>query len=215
VGLPILPHQTRIGITYENALHAKAQKEAPLNRHDALNLLHEYTQKEGLRKHALAVEAAMRAYARKYDADEDKWGIVGLLHDFDYEKYPTPDQHPEVGAKILTEKGYPDDVIYAIRAHADYLGLERKSLMDKTLFAVDELAGFITAVALVRPSKSIADVKVSSVKKKLKDKRFAQSVSRDDIREGAEDLGVPLDEHIAFVIEAMKGVATELGLEGK
>jgi putative nucleotidyltransferase with HDIG domain len=185
-----------------------------MNRDEALKLLCEYTQKDGLRKHALAVEAAMRAYARKFEGDEEKWGIVGLLHDFDYEKYPTPDQHPEVGAKILKEKGYPDDVIYAIRSHAEYLGLKRKSLMDKSLFAVDELVGFITAVALVRPNKNIAEVKVSSVKKKLKDKAFARSVNREDIREGTADLGVPLDEHIAFVIEAMKSVADRLGLAG-
>ena len=185
-----------------------------MNREDALKLLHEYTQKDGLIKHALAVEAGVRAYARKFREDEEKWGIVGLLHDFDYERYPSPDQHPIVGAKILKEKGYPDDVIYAIRSHADYLELERKSPMDKTLYAVDELAGFITAVALVRPNKNIAEVKVSSVKKKLKDKAFARTVNRDDIREGAEDLGVPLDEHIAFVIDAMKGIAIELGLDG-
>lgn len=185
-----------------------------MNRNNAQQLLYEYTQKDGLRKHALAVEAAMKAYAKRFGQDEEKWGIVGLLHDFDYEKYPTPDQHPEVGAKILRDKGYPDDVIYAIRSHANYLELERKGLMDKTLFAVDELVGLITAVTLVRPSKSIADVKVSSVKKKMKDKAFARSVSRDDIRDGAADLGIPLDEHIAFVIEAMKGIANALGLSG-
>ncbi len=185
-----------------------------MNRDDALKLLCEYTQKDGLRKHAFAVEVAMRTYAKKFGEDEDKWGIVGLLHDFDYEKYPTPDQHPEVGAKILKEKGYSNDVIYAIRSHADYLELERKSLMDKTLYAVDELVGFITAVALVRPNKNIAEVKVSSVKKKLKDKAFARSVNREGIREGAEGLSVPLDEHIAFVIDAMKGIANQLGLAG-
>ena len=185
-----------------------------MNRDDALKVLYEYTQKDGLRKHALAVEAAMRAYAKKFGEDEEKWGIVGLLHDFDYERYPTPDQHPEVGAKILKEKGYPDDVIYAIRSHADYLELDRKSLMDKTLYAVDELVGFITAVALVRPNKNIVEVKVSSVKKKFKDKAFARSVNREDIRKGADDLDIPLDEHIAFVIDAMKGIADELGLAG-
>lgn len=185
-----------------------------MNRGSALNLLHEYTRKDGLLKHGLAVEACMRAYARKWGEDEEKWGIVGLLHDFDYEMYPTPDQHPESGAKILREKGYPPDVIYAIRSHADYLGLERKSLMDKTLYAVDELAGFVTAVALVRPNREIAEVKVSSVKKKLKDKAFARSVNREDIYTGAENLGVPLEEHIAFVIDAMKGVSVELGLDG-
>lgn len=185
-----------------------------MNRDSALELLHEYTQKDGLIKHALSVEACMRAYARKWGEDEEKWGIVGLLHDFDYEMYPTPDQHPEVGAKILKEKGYPPDVIYAIRSHAEYLGLERKSLMDKTLYAVDELAGFVTAVALVRPSRKIAEVKVSSVQKKLKDKAFARAVNRKDIHEGAESLGVPLKEHITFVIDAMTGIAVELGLDG-
>ena len=185
-----------------------------MNREDALELLHEYTQKDGLIKHALAVEAGVQAYARKFGENQEKWGIVGLLHDFDYEKYPNPNQHPEVGAQILKEKGYPDDVIYAIRSHADYLELERKNLMDTTLYAIDELAGFITAVALVRPNKNIAEVKVSSVKKKLKDKAFARTVNRDDIREGAEALGVPLDEHIAFALDAMKGIAAELGLDG-
>ncbi len=184
------------------------------NRQEALELLHEYTQKQGLIKHALAVEAAMRAYARKFNDNEDKWAIVGLLHDFDYDKFPSPSQHPEVGARILKDRDYPDDIIYAIRSHADYLGLERKSLMDKTLFAVDELAGFITAVALVRPNKNIHDVKVSSVKKKLKDKAFARTVNRDDIRKGIEDLGLPLDGHISFVIDAMRGIAVELGLNG-
>jgi putative nucleotidyltransferase with HDIG domain len=185
-----------------------------MNRDSALELLHEYTQKDGLVKHALAVEACMIVYAQKFSEDEEKWGIVGLLHDFDYEMYPSPDQHPQVGAKILKEKGYPPDVIYAIRSHADYLGLERKSLMDKTLYAVDELAGFVTAVALVRPNRKIAEVKVSSVQKKLKDKAFARTVNRGDIHEGADDLGVPLKEHIAFVIDAMKGIAVELGLDG-
>ena len=185
-----------------------------MDRDGALNLLHEYTQKDGLIKHGLAVEACMRAYARYWGEDVEKWGIVGLLHDFDYEMYPSPDQHPEIGAKILKEKGYSPDVIYAIRSHADYLGLERKSLMDKSLYAVDELAGFVTAVALVRPNRKIAEVKVSSVQKKLKDKAFARTVHRDDIYAGAENLGVPLKEHIAFVIDAMKGIATELGLDG-
>ena len=185
-----------------------------MNRSSALELLHEYTRKEGLIKHALSVEACKRAYARKWGEDEEKWAIVGLLHDFDYEMYPTPDQHPEVGAKILKDKGYPPDVIYAIRSHADYLGLERKCLMDKTLYAVDELAGFVTAVALVRSSRKITEVKVSSVQKKLKDKAFARAVNRKDIYEGAESLGVPLKEHIAFVIDAMKGIAVDLGLDG-
>jgi len=183
-----------------------------MNRDDAINLLHEYTKSAGLRKHALAVEAAMDAYARKFGEDEEKWGIVGLLHDFDYEKYPSLEDHPAKGAEILQQKGYPDDVIYAIKSHSDRIGLERKSLMDKALYAVDELTGFLVAVALVRPSKSIMDVKVSSVKKKFKDKAFAKGVKREDIFKGAEDLGVDLNEHIAFVIKAMKGIAKELGL---
>jgi len=184
-----------------------------MNHTEALKLLYEYTPSESLRKHALAVESAMRAYARKYGENEEKWGIVGLLHDFDYEKYgASPEGHPAKGAEVLKAKGYPDDVIYAIKAHANYLGLERKSLMDKALFAVDELTGLITAVALVRPSKSVLDVKVSSVKKKLKDRRFAQAVSREDIYEGAEALGVELDEHIDLVIKAMQEVADDLGL---
>jgi len=183
-----------------------------MDRDDVIELLHEYTKNENLRKHAYAVEAAMLAYAKKFGEDEEKWSIVGLLHDFDYEKYPTAEEHPAKGAEILGEKGYPEDIIYAIQSHAEYLGLERKSLMDKTLFAVDELTGFIVAVALVRPSKSIMDVKVSSVKKKFKDKAFARAVSREDIYKGAEELGVELNEHIALVIEAMQGIADELGL---
>jgi putative nucleotidyltransferase with HDIG domain len=183
-----------------------------MNREDAVSLLKEYTKNPNLIKHALAVEAAMRAYARRYGEDEEKWGIVGLLHDFDYEKYPTSDKHPETGAAILKEYGYPEDVIYAIRSHADYLGLERKSLMDKALFAVDELTGFIVAVALVRPSKSLMEVDVEAVKKKMKQKAFAAAVKREDTVAGAADLGVDLDEHIGIVIKAMQGIAGELGL---
>lgn len=183
-----------------------------MNREAAFALLKEYTQNPNLMKHALAVEAAMRAYARRYGEDEGTWGIVGLLHDFDYERYPTPDKHPETGAAILREKGYPEDVIYAIRSHAEYLGLERKSLMDKALFAVDELTGFIVAVVLVRPSKSLMEVDVDAVKKKMKQKAFAAAVKREDIIEGAADLGIDLDEHIRVVIGAMQGIAEELGL---
>ena len=185
-----------------------------MERKLALELLYDHTKTDSLRKHALGVEAAMRFYAKKFDKDENKWSIVGLLHDFDYEKYPSPDQHPEVGSRILRERGYPDDVIYAILSHAEYLGLVRESLMDKALFAVDELVGFITAVTLVRPNKNIAEVKVSSVNKKLKDKRFASSVDREHIWMGAQELGVDLDEHIAFIIEAMKSVSDLLGLDG-
>jgi len=184
------------------------------SRDEAFSLLREYTQNPSLIKHALAVEAAMRAYARKFSDDEEKWGLVGLLHDFDYERYPDPPDHPLKGAEILTEKGYPDDVIHAIKSHADYLGVPRNSMMDKTLYAVDELAGFITAVALVRPSKNIADVTVESVKKKFKDKAFARNVKREDIFNGVEDMKVDLDGHIQFVIDAMKSAASELGLDG-
>lgn len=184
------------------------------HREDAWELLCEHTQNPSLIKHALAVEAAMRAYARKFAGEEEKWGMVGLLHDFDYERYPNPPDHPLKGAEILESRGYPDDVIYAIKSHADYLGVPRRSLMDKTLFAVDELAGFITAVALVRPSRSIAEVTVDSVKKKLKDKAFARAVRREDILAGAAELGVALGDHVQFVIDAMQSVASQLQLEG-
>jgi putative nucleotidyltransferase with HDIG domain len=185
-----------------------------MNRQDAWTLLCEYTQSPGLRKHALAVEAAMRAYARRFGEDEEKWGIVGLLHDFDYEIHPTLDQHPQDGAKILRERGYPEDVVYAVLSHAEHLGMERRSPMDKAIYAVDELTGLITAVALVRPTKSLFEVDSAAVRKKMKDKAFARSVNRDDVIKGAEILGVDLDEHITFVIEAMKEVADELGLRG-
>ena len=185
-----------------------------MNREDALGLLYEHTKTESLRKHALGVEAAMRYYARKFSEDEEKWGIVGLLHDFDYEATPDPKDHPIRGAKILVEKGYPEDVVYAIKSHATYLGLERRSLMDKTLFAVDELVGFVTAVALVRPSGSVLEVKVRSVRKKMKAVAFARSVSREDIVEGAESLKLELSDHIANVIRAMQEEAETLGLTG-
>jgi putative nucleotidyltransferase with HDIG domain len=185
-----------------------------IDRNQAWSLLCEYTQSESLRKHMLAVEACMRAYARKFGEDEDKWGITGLLHDFDYEKYPTPAEHPFVGNKILEERGYPEDVRRAILSHADYSGVKRESRMEKTLYACDEIAGFITASALVKPNKSLAEVEAKSVRKKMKDKAFARSVNRDDIINGAADLGVDLEEHIAFCIEAMKGIAGELGLAG-
>lgn len=187
---------------------------ASLDRNQAWGLLCEYTQSESLRKHMLAVEACMRAYARKFGQDENKWGITGLLHDFDYEKYPTPAEHPFVGNKILEERGYPEDVRRAILSHADYSGVKHESQMEKTLYACDEIAGFITASALVKPNKSLAEVEAKSVRKKMKDKAFARSVNRDDIINGAADLGVDLEEHIAFCIEAMKGIAGELGLAG-
>jgi putative nucleotidyltransferase with HDIG domain len=185
-----------------------------MDRNHAWGLLCEYTQSESLRKHMLAVEACMRAYARKFGEDEDKWGITGLLHDFDYEKYPTPAEHPFVGNKILEERGYPEEMRRAILSHADYSGVKRESRMEKTLYACDEIAGFITASALVKPNKSLAEVEAKSVRKKMKDKAFARSVNRDDIINGAADLGVDLEEHIAFCIEAMKGIAAELGLAG-
>ena len=185
-----------------------------IDRNQAWSLMCEYTESESLRKHMLAVEACMRAYARKFGEDENKWGITGLLHDFDYEKYPTPAEHPFVGNKILEERGYPEDVRRAILSHADYSGVKRESRMEKTLYACDEVSGFITASALVKPNKSLAEVEAKSVRKKMKDKAFARSVNRDDIINGAADLGIDLEEHIAFCIEAMKGIASELGLAG-
>ena len=185
-----------------------------INRESAWNLVCEYTQSESLRKHMLAVEACMRAYARKNGEDEEKWAITGLLHDFDYEKYPTPQEHPFVGNKILEERGYPVEIRRAILSHADYSGVKRESKMEKTLYACDELAGFITASALVKPNKSLAEVEAKSVRKKMKDKAFARAVNRDDIINGAADLGIDLEEHIAFCIEAMKAIAPELGLAG-
>ena len=183
-------------------------------RDSAWALLCEYTQSESLRKHMLAVEACMRAYARKFGQDEAFWGLTGLMHDFDYEKYPTPQEHPFVGVKILEERGYPETMRRAILSHAEYSGVKRESMMEKTLFACDELAGFITASALVKPNKSLAEVEAKSVRKKMKDKAFARSVNRDDIINGAADMGVDLEEHIAFCIEAMKAIARELELAG-
>ncbi len=186
-----------------------------MKRDEAWALLCEYTKGEGLRKHALAVEAAMRAYARQYGQDEEKWGIVGLLHDFDYEMFPNPGEHPVKGAEILRQRGVPEDIVYAVLCHADYLGLERKTLMDRAIYAVDELTGLITAVALVKPGKSLEEVDATSVMKKMKDKAFARSVNREDILKGAQQLGVDLSQHIAFVVEALKSVARELGLSGR
>ncbi len=183
-----------------------------MNRNEAHELLTTHTKGRGLLNHAYAVEAAMRAYAGKFDEDVEKWGVVGLLHDFDYEQHP--DDHPAFGVQLLAEKNVADDIVHAIKSHADYMDVERVSLMDKTLYAVDELCGFLTAVALVRPSKSIHDVKVKSVKKKMKDKGFARAVNREEMIKGAAELGVPLEEHIAFVIDALRGIADELGLAG-
>jgi putative nucleotidyltransferase with HDIG domain len=186
-----------------------------INRLDAgWKLLTEFTQSESLRKHALAVEACMRAYAQKCGAEEELWGMVGLLHDFDYEKYPSAEDHPYRGSEILKDRGYSEEVRRAIMSHAEYSGVARVSPMEKTLFACDELAGFITACTLVKPGKSLAEVEARSVRKKMKDKAFARSVHREDIIQGAADLGLDLEEHIAFCIEAMKGIAVELGLDG-
>lgn len=184
------------------------------DREAAWCLLTEFTQSENLRKHAMAVEACMRAYARRYGEDEEKWATVGLVHDFDYEKFPTAEEHPYEGNKIMAERGWPEEIRRAVMSHAEYSGVTRDSLMEKALFACDELAGFITAVALVKPSKSIDEVDVKSVRKKMKDKAFARSVSREDIVNGAADLGVDLDEHIGFCIEAMKPVAEKIGIAG-
>jgi putative nucleotidyltransferase with HDIG domain len=188
------------------------------DRKQAWGLLTEFTQSESLRKHALAVEACMRAYARKLapgsPEKEELWGMVGLLHDFDYEKYPSLDDHPYKGNEILQERGYSDEIRRAIMSHAEYSGVTRDSAMEKALFACDELAGFITACALVKPGKSLAEVEPKSVRKKMKDKAFARNVKREDIINGATDLGVELEEHIANCIDAMKAIATELGLDG-
>ena len=185
-----------------------------MDRDGAWSLVTEYTRNPSLIKHALAVEVAMRSYAARFDGDEEVWGIVGLLHDFDYERWPEPESHPQKGSEILRDAGYSEEVIYAILAHATYLGLERRSYMDRALFAVDELCGFISAVALVRPSRSVLDVKVSSVRKKWKQRSFAEGVSREDIQLGASELGVELDEHIGIVLAALQSRATDIGLDG-
>jgi predicted hydrolase (HD superfamily) len=191
----------------------------PINtREQAWQLLTEFTQSESLLKHAQAVEACMRACARKFgnasSEEEDLWGIVGLIHDFDYDRWPSLDEHPYKGNAILKERGYSDEIRRAIMSHAEYSGVTRDSKMEKALFACDELAGFITAVALIKPGKSLAEVDVKSVRKRMKDKAFARKVNRDDIIKGAADLDVDLDEHIAFCIEALKPIAKELGLDG-
>lgn len=181
-----------------------------MDREQAWDLLCEYTKTDQLRRHGRSVETVMRAAAVKHGGDEDVWGIVGLLHDFDYEQFP--DQHPMAGKPILEARGYPEEVIYAIQCHADFTGYERRSMMDKMIFAVDELTGFIIACTLVQPSKSLGEVKLSSVRKKLKDKAFARNVIRDDIWKGIDELGVEFDEHVQFVIDALKPVAREIGL---
>jgi putative nucleotidyltransferase with HDIG domain len=188
-----------------------------IDRETAWGLLTEFTQSESLRKHALSVEACMRAYARKFSAssaDQELWGVVGLLHDFDYEKYPSLDDHPYKGNDILKERGYPEEIHRAIMSHAEYTGVTRDTPMEKALFACDELAGFITAVALIKPGKSLAEVDAKSVRKRMKDKAFARKVNRGDIVNGAAELGVDLEEHITFCIEALRPIADQLGLDG-
>ena len=188
-----------------------------MTRDEALPLMHEYTESESLRRHMYCVEIAMRGYAKHYGEDEDAWGLAGLLHDFDYEKYPNQEHsategHPSFGVKLLRERGLPDTVCEAILGHATYCGVPRESLMAKALFAVDELSGFLVACALVRPGKSLDDLQIKSVKKKLKDKAFAKGVNRDDIRQGAEELGVPLEEHIQFMIDTLRPHQEQFGL---
>ena len=190
-----------------------------VNRQEAVSLMQEHTQSASLRQHMLAVEAAMRAYATKFGEDPEPWGLVGLLHDFDYEKFPNAEHsaaegHPAWGVSVLRSKGVAEPLLRAILGHATYSGVPRDTAMAKALFAVDELCGFLVACALVRPSKSFADLEVSSVKKKLKDKAFARGVNRDEVRQGAEEVGVPLDEHIAFCIQALRPVESGLGLGG-
>ena len=189
------------------------------SRADTLALMHEYTASESLRKHMLSVEGAMRAYAHKFGEDEERWGITGLIHDFDYERFPNnahsaTEEHPAEGVRILRGKGYPEDILEAILGHAQYSGVPRQSRMAKTLFAVDELTGLITATALVRPTRSVHEVDARSVRKKMKDKAFARGVRRDDVINGAAELGVDLDEHITFVIASMQARSADIGLSG-
>lgn len=182
------------------------------SRDAAWQLLCEWTQSESLRKHARAVEHTMRTYARKYGQDEDTWGVTGMLHDFDYERYPDQ-RHPQIGSEVLRETGYPEEIIRAILSHADYTGVARESLLEHVLFAADELCGFLTACALVRPDKSFDTLEPASVKKRMKDKAFARTVNRDDLWKGAEELGLSFDEHCAFIIAALREIQTELGLK--
>jgi len=186
----------------------------PLSRADAYALMTEYTHSDSLRKHMLAVEASVRGYARQFGEDEEDWGVVALLHDFDYERYPDPEHHPFKGVEILQQRGYPEWVTRAILSHAEYSGVPRESRLEKTLYACDEMSGFVTAAALVRPSKSVLDLEAPSVMKRMKDKAFARAVNRDDLRRGAEELGLPLDRHIANVIAFMRVEAEALGLRG-
>ena len=183
-----------------------------IDRENTLEFLSRHVQTDVLMKHLLTVEASMRGYARRFGEDEDRWGIAGLLHDFDWEICPTPESHPTYGAQILRDAGYPEDMIRAVLTHGEHTGIPRESLMEHTLFAVDELSGFVRAVALVRPSKSLDEVTPRSVRRKMKDKAFAKDVNRNDILKGADELGVDLDEHIAFVVESMKPVSVRIGL---
>ena len=183
-----------------------------MNRDSTIEFLRQHVKTEMLMKHLYTVEAAMRGYARRFGEDEDRWGVAGLLHDFDWEICPTPEEHPNFGAGIMRDHGYPEDMVRAVLTHGEHTGIPRESLMEHTLFAVDELSGFIRAVTLVRPSKSLDDVTPRSVRKKMKDKAFARDVNRDDIVRGAEELGVDLDEHIAFIVESMKPIAERIDL---
>ena len=185
-----------------------------LSRDAAYSLMTEHTQSESLRKHMLAVEAAVRGYARMWGEPEEEWAVVAILHDFDYEKYPDPKDHPFRGVEILKQQGYPEWVTRAILSHADYSGVPRESRLEHTLYACDEMSGFVTAAALVRPSKSVLDLEASSVMKRMKDKAFARAVSRDDLRKGADEIGLPLDQHITNVIAALRERVDELGLRG-
>jgi predicted hydrolase (HD superfamily) len=200
-------------------LASAAQSGSLPTRAEALALMHEFTASESLRKHMLSVEAAMRAYAIRFGEDADRWGLAGLIHDFDYERYPNAahsptNEHPAFGVGVLRERGWPDDILQAVLGHATYCNVPRESRIARTLFAVDELTGLITATALVKPRKSVHDVDARSVKKKMKDKAFAKGVNRDDVILGAQELGVELDDHIQFVIEAMRGAADAIGLAG-
>ena len=183
-----------------------------MNRDHTIEFLRQHVKTEMLMKHLYTVEASMRGYARKYGEDEDRWGIAGLLHDFDWEICPTPEDHPNFGAQILRDNGYPEEMVRAVLTHGEHTGIHRESLMEHTLFAVDELSGFIRAVTLVRPNKSLDDVTPRSVRRKMRDKNFAKDVNRDDIVRGAEELGIDLDEHIAFIVESMKSVAERIDL---
>jgi putative nucleotidyltransferase with HDIG domain len=185
-----------------------------LSREKAWALLTEFTQNENLQKHALAVEAAVRGYARQFGEDEEAWGVTALLHDFDYDRYPDLADHPFKGAEILRERGYPEWLVRAVLSHADHTGVARETRLEHTLFACDEMAGFVTAAALIRPSRSLLDLEAKSVVKRMKEKAFARAVNRDDLRRGAEEIGVPLEEHVANVIGFMRGQADALGLRG-